>query len=355
MTVKTNGEATAIANATDDAVVILIPIYNDWEALDEVLLSLDRVLVEHRIGASVLVVDDDSSTAPGAAIAGRRYEAIGRVEVLRLRRNLGHQRAIAIGLAYLEANRGGEALVVMDGDGEDDPRDVPRLVAKCREERGRKIVFAERTKRSESWMFRIFYFLYRQLHLLLTGYAVRVGNFSVIPWTRLVSLVVVSDLWNHYAAAAFRSRQPYCTIPTHRARRLHGRSSMNFVSLTAHGLSAISVYSEVIGVRLLVANAVFIGLTFSGILAIVYIRLMTDRAIPGWATYSTGILLILLSQGLMLTLIFCLFVLGGRHSSAFLPCRDYGYFVREVAVLAPRNRQHENPHPDPLPGGEGAN
>ena len=46
---------------------------------------------------------------------------------------------------------------------------------------------------------------------------VRVGNFSAIPRRRLESLVAVSELWNHYAAAAFQSRQPYCTIPTQRA------------------------------------------------------------------------------------------------------------------------------------------
>ena len=77
--------------------------------------------------------------------------AIGRVEVLHLRRNLGHQRAIAIGLAFVEAERPRcRAVVLMDSDGEDAPEDVPRLVARCEQEGRRKIVFAERTKRSES-------------------------------------------------------------------------------------------------------------------------------------------------------------------------------------------------------------
>ena len=80
------------------------------------------------------------------------------------------------------------------------------------------------------------------------------GNFSVIPRERLASLVVVSELWNHYAAAAMRSRQPFCTIPTRRAERLDGESKMNFVGLVVHGLSAISVYSDIVGVRLLIAD-----------------------------------------------------------------------------------------------------
>jgi polyisoprenyl-phosphate glycosyltransferase len=322
------------ADAAGPGVVILIPIYNDWESLDLLLLDLDRVLGASGIAAAVLVVDDDSTVPPGEGLSGRRYATLRRVEVLRLRRNLGHQRAIAIGLAYLEARGDCRQLVVMDGDGEDDPRDVPRLLARGEAEGWRGIVFAERTRRSESRTFRAFYLLYRLLHRLLTGEAVRVGNFSAIPRARLVSLVAVSELWNHYAAAAFRSRQPYSTVPTRRAARLRGRSSMDFVGLVTHGLSAISVYGERIGVRLLVVSAGICALVLAGIAAIVYIRLMTDRAIPGWATSSVGLLLVLLSQVLLLSLVFCLFILGGRQSSSFLPCRDYAHFVRGVETLS---------------------
>ena len=153
----------------------------------------------------VLVVDDGSIRERGDGAPWGPLEAIERMEVLTLRRNLGHQRAIAIGLAYIEARLEPEAVVVMDGDGEDDPRDIPRLLDRLRAEGGRKIVFAERSRRSESSTFRVFYWLYRQAHYVLTGQRVRVGNFSVIPRRRLISLVAVAEMWNHYAAAAFRS------------------------------------------------------------------------------------------------------------------------------------------------------
>ncbi len=127
--------------------------------------------------------------------------------VLRLRRNLGHQRAIAIGLAYLEAESPAcQLVVVMDSDGEDDPQDVPRLIARAVQTEQQAIIFAERTKRSESLPFQICYHLYRLVHRVLTGRSVRVGNFSVIPRQRLESLVATSELWNHYAAAAFTSQ-----------------------------------------------------------------------------------------------------------------------------------------------------
>jgi hypothetical protein len=259
--------------------------------------------------------------------------ALTRIQVLELRRNLGHQRAIAVGLSFVEQDRPGRLVVVMDGDGEDDPVDVPRLVAASRADGGRAIVFAERAKRSESLKFRTFYVLYKLLHRLLTGERVRVGNFSAIPPRRLESLVVVSELWNHYAAAAFKSRQPVLLVPTRRAKRLDGRSSMNFISLVVHGLSAISVYSEVVGVRLLVMSLVLIGLIVGGLLTTIGIRLATDLAIPGWATTAAGLLMVLLLQAVMMTFVLSFVILGGRQGPSFLPRRDAEFHVRGIRTI----------------------
>ena len=189
--------------------LILLPVFNDWQALRKLLAALDRELVEGGIGAEVLVVHDGSTEPFEALTIEADYRAIRRVDVLRLRRNLGHQRAIAIGLAFVEAERPDcRAVVLMDSDGEDAPEDVPRLIAKYEAEGRRKIIFAERTKRSESLVFRVFYVLYRMVHRLLTGNWVRVGNFSVIPRRAARGLVATSELWNHYAAAAFTPGSP---------------------------------------------------------------------------------------------------------------------------------------------------
>lgn len=165
---------------------------------------------------------------------------------------------------------------------------------------------------------------------MLTGIEVKVGNFSVIPRRRLSSLVVVAEMWNHYAAAAFKSRQPYCTIPTRRGRRLDGKSSMNFVSLVVHGLSAISVYSEIVGVRLLVVAVGLILATLAGVLATISIQLVTSRAIPIWAIQTAGILLVIMLQGVLFAFLLSFVMLGNRHGSTFPPLRDHGYFISGV-------------------------
>jgi hypothetical protein len=124
-----------------------------------------------------------------------------------------------------------------------------------------------------------------------------------------------------------RAAWGFAAIPTKRAARLRGRSSMDFVSLVVHGLSAIAVYSDVVGVRLLVL-ALILGLAgLGGLIAAVIVRLATPWAIPGWATVAAGISLLLLVQAIMLSFVLSLVILGSRQGTTFLPRCGYSAFV----------------------------
>jgi hypothetical protein len=105
---------------------------------------------------------------------------------------------------------------------------------------------------------------------------------------------------------------------------------MNFVSLTAHGMSAISVFGDVVGVRLLIASMTGSLIAFAGILAVTWIRIFTDRAIPGWATYSVGTLAIILIQLITMATSFTFTMLSNRINLGFVPLRDYELFVAEA-------------------------
>jgi hypothetical protein len=168
----------------------------------------------------------------------------------------------------------------------------------------------------------------------LTGIRVRVGNFSVVPCSRLPALVTLPAMWNHYAAAVFHSRLPFMTIPTSRGVRYSGSSKMNYLSLMMHGLHAISVFSDVVAVRLLL---VVLGLacTCAAVLVPILLQQMwANAAAPAWALYGWGVLLILL-----LLTVGCFSVvlnlMSQRNSLDFIPIRDYGYFVADVVRLAP--------------------
>jgi hypothetical protein len=231
----------------------------------------------------------------------------------------------------------------MDSDGEDAPEDVPRLVEEYRRTRGTTIVFAERRRRAESFIFRVLYYAYRVLHRILTGYGVRVGNFSIIPRPLLSGLVVVSELWNHYAAAVFRSRQPFSTIPASRQKRLTGTSHMNFVSLVVHGLSAVSVYGDRVFVRLIVFASALAALSFVGLVIVGAVRLFADVTVPTWAGIAVGVLTLILLQALMFIASLTFLGLGSRQQAPFVPARDYNLYVASFWTAATRDvvQSHE--------------
>jgi glycosyltransferase involved in cell wall biosynthesis len=280
-----------------------------------------------------LLVDDWSPVPAPPDLVQNKLKNIASVETLRLRRNLGHQRAIAIGLCFIHAERQCDAIAVMDADGEDRPEDLPQLLDLFLGENGNKVIFAQRGRRIADWRFRVGYLLYRWGHRVLTGIPVKVGNFSILPAKHLTTLVVVSDTWNHYAASIFKSRIPYSMFPVARGKRLAGRSKMNFVGLVLHGLSAISVFAEVVGARLTLAIVGLVALLFGLLGAVLVIRWGTDLAIPGWATTAAGLLLVIVLQMLTVALGLTLLVLFNRNNLSFLPLRDYRYFVGDVQKL----------------------
>jgi hypothetical protein len=313
-------------------------VFNDWPAVARLLVELDRVLAAAGRDARVLLVDDGSSDAPDGDLAPPSPLRLREIDILHLRRNVGHQRAIAIGLSYIDARIPCDAVVVMDSDGEDRPEDVPRLLAELDRRGGSRIIFAERLRRSEGLLFATMYALYRWLHLVLTGERVRFGNFSAIPGALVNRLGAMSDLWNHYAAAVIKSRIPYGTIVTTRGVRYCGPTKMNYVALVTHGLSAMSVFGDWIGVRLLAAT---LGTT--GVLSVVIVAMLTigwtaDRW-PPWTPYVLGFLVLLLSQTLVVSLAFVFIILSGRDSSAFIPLRDYVYFVAGIQTVYPRSHE----------------
>jgi polyisoprenyl-phosphate glycosyltransferase len=315
-----------ISETRHDQLVILMPVYNDWGALSLLLPILDRELKADGLAVAILLVDDGSIVTAPENI-GARFESIKTIDVLSLRRNLGHQRAIAVGLSYIEANQPECSVVVMDSDGEDDPKDVPRLVRECIANRGEKIVFAARIRRSEGWRFTFFYLLYRLIHFLLTGVHVRVGNFSIVPPNALKRLVAVSELWNHYAAAVHKAKLPIKLIPSERGTRLEGSPRMDMVSLVVHGLSAMAVFGDRIGVRLLIIVSAGMVLTMTALAIVIAIRLGTDLAVPGWATYATGLLLVILSQMLLVVVVFVFVILAARSAANVLPSRDHVHIM----------------------------
>jgi polyisoprenyl-phosphate glycosyltransferase len=312
--------------------VILMPVYRDWQSASLLCRALDEQCAQlPDIAVQALLVEDGSpdSTAGWEPFAPQHLRSL---EVLRLRRNLGHQRAIAVGLCHVQDHVPCDAVLIMDADGEDRAEDIVRLIRKALK-RPSVILFAERRKRLEGLIFRGGYALYRFLHKMLTGVAVRVGNFSVVPYTALRRLTCMPELWNHYSGAVFKSRLEFDATPIDRGQRYRGQSHMNLVALVSHGLAGIASFHDAVATRILLANVAGVVVMLGALIALGITRFFTGVAIPGWAAYAAGLVLILLVQlvGLSFSLVFTL--VTNRVNLLFLPARDYQFFVDRVESL----------------------
>jgi polyisoprenyl-phosphate glycosyltransferase len=321
-------------------VAVVIPVHDDWEALGQLLHHIDRVpdLDDYRI--DVIAVDDASSSEAPAHLSSCRFDRIETLEVVRLVCNLGHQRAIAVGLCRAAQRQNVDRVIVMDGDGEDRPEDLTGLLAAARADEN-AIICAQRAKRSEGFLFRAGYQAYKRLFQLLTGANIGFGNFCVIPYGFLDALTHNPAVWNHLAAAVARSRLRIRRLSTDRGERYAGRSHMNFVSLAVHGLSAISVYSDVVLVRLIAFLLGIAGLAGVGIAVVAGVRLFSDLAIRGWASGVAGSLAIMLFQSFVFALISVFMLLSARGAKSVLPAIDAWHYVRSCRTLITRGERSD--------------
>lgn len=312
---------------------MLVPIFNDWASAAQLLVDLDRVARERGESYSVVMVDD-GSTEPGGfdPETTQRLTSLSSVQLVHLVSNFGHARAIAVGLGTVANREDIDAVVVMDADGEDRPEDVGRLIdaAAGKED---SVIVAQRAQRSEGFVFRSFYVIYKVLFWLLTGSEISFGNFCLIPRSMVKKLVYVPELWSHLAACLLKSRLPMIKVPTFRGTRHHGTSKMNIVSLVQHGLGAIAVNLETVLVRILLGFIAFFFAVFAAMFVVVGVRLVTSLAIPGWASTVFGVLSILLVQSTVFSILLVFTSLKSRVTTISLPALHYRDYVADVEEL----------------------
>ena len=310
--------------------VVLIPIFNDWESLYLLLRRLNEVLNLCRVPAVLLIIDDGSSRTfdpDQFELSGK--SGIESIVVLRLNRNLGHQTALAIGLSYLNDHAVPQSVLVMDGDGEDDPGEVEALLH-CAEKNPGAVVFAERAQRSEPLIFRMLYQCYKLIFRIFIGERIGFGNYSLIPGDTVTALINFPELWLSLPATIIRSRRPYVATPTRRGTRYAGDSKLSLSGLIMHGLSAVAVFSDRLAMRMIIMCFVLFSGCVIAIVLSVAIKLLTEYAAPNWATN----LVFGFSIISMILIVICLQILfsflGQKIQGKTIPRTSYNDFISSV-------------------------
>ena len=99
-------------------IAVLLPVFNDWTPLSRLLSQLDETLDANGLSADAFVIDDGSYEWAPSDLGSVQRRSLTEIVMVRLRRNLWHQRAIAIGLALVAHKSRYSTVVVMDADGQ---------------------------------------------------------------------------------------------------------------------------------------------------------------------------------------------------------------------------------------------
>jgi hypothetical protein len=277
--------------------VIVMPVYEDREASGQLFREL---YAQYGTSVFVVAVDDGSLRHP---VNVEHLDEIGLPgAVIHLRRNVGHQRAIAIGLHYVAENfPNAPRTVVMDSDGEDMPSTIPQLIEPLESEDIDAVV-AQRKSRMETVHFKLFYLMYKFLFRLLTGRKINFGNFVALKPTAVRRLTSMQELWTHLAGCVLLSKLRTQAEPIDRGRRYAGKSKMNFTGLALHGFRAVMIFAEDVLVRVGIVCSVVATLSIIAGLIATILKII-GFATPGWFSVTLGILLIVFLQTGALTLV----------------------------------------------------
>jgi len=300
-----------------------MPVYEDRQSAVAVIAALAKlplkdifvVAVEDGSLQDELCIDD---------IAQNRIEG----EILYLRRNVGHQRAIAVGLMHVSQSHSPANVIVMDSDGEDAPASTLELLNGL--DRGLSdVVVAQRRRRSESLGFRVFYQIYKLVFKILTGRSLHFGNFVALAPKAVRRLASMQETAVHFPGAIIASKLRAVALPIDRGQRYFGHSKLNFVGLALHGTRSMMVFAEDILVRVGI-SCIALTVISAVLIAIAATMKLLGYASPGWFTTVVGFLLILVMQSGILTFV-TLMMSGIVRGSASLEQSNLHTLIDRIA------------------------
>ena len=220
-------------------IFILIPVYNDWESLNKLLGNInENIKYFNEINFECLIVNDASTIQTPKL---EKPSNLRSIELLNMKKNIGHARCNAFGIRYVFQNKEFDNLILMDGDGEDRPEEIKSLIKKIIENPSLSVV-AKRVKRSEGFFFQTLYQLHKLITIIFTGKNVNFGNYSILTRRDVEKLYSKASLWSSFSGSVKKYLRSLNEINSIRGLRYFGPSKMSLFKLVIHSLSIIAVF-----------------------------------------------------------------------------------------------------------------
>ncbi len=220
-------------------IIILIPVFNDWESLKSLISDIEKNIKEIKdFLFDCYIINDASTTGISSKI---KVEKIRSLKILNMKKNKGHARCNAFGIRYINQNEKFDYLVLMDGDGEDRAIEIKSFVNKIQSDPDTSVV-AKRVKRSEGLFFKFLYQMHKLITLLFTGKNINFGNYSCLTKKDVDIISSKPSLWSSYSGTVKKFVKNFNEINSTRGLRYFGPSKMSFFKLLIHSFSIVAVF-----------------------------------------------------------------------------------------------------------------
>lgn len=198
---------------------VVVPLFNEERSLETLYREIADALDQQGQPYEVIFVDD-GSTDGSLAVLGQLHGDTTNVVVVHLRRNFG--KAAALQAGFLEAR--GDTVVTIDADLQDDPSEIPQLLAKLDE--GFDLVSGWKTRRNDPWTRRLFSRLFNWATGVVSGVRLHDVNCGLKAYRMEVlrGVRIYGELHRFIPIlASYRGFRVAEITVNHRARQ-HGRS-----------------------------------------------------------------------------------------------------------------------------------
>ncbi len=218
----------------------VIPLYNEEGNFDALISRLNPIMDQLNLPCEVVLVDDGSTDSTpvfmsNLALSDARYQAIF------LSRNHGHQLALSAGFKMANAS---EAILVLDGDLQDSPEMIFKMLEKMKE--GFDVVYGVRKNRKEAWIKKVAYHTFYRLMQLFAKIDLPLdsGDFALVN-RKVVNYLNQMPEQNRYlrgmrAWVGFKQ----IGIPYEREGRYAGKTKYSFRKLLELAYSGIFNFSD---------------------------------------------------------------------------------------------------------------
>jgi glycosyltransferase involved in cell wall biosynthesis len=198
---------------------VVVPVYNEERSIALLFDELRAALEPLRREWEVVFVDDGSADGSFGALT-RLHDANDNVRVVRLRRNFGKATALAAGFE----RAAGEMIVTIDGDLQDDPAEIPRLLAKLDE--GFDLVSGWKTRRRDRWTRRALSRIFNAVVARFSGLRLHDMNCGLKAYRAEVvrGLSLYGELHRFLPVLAYQRGFRIAELPVNHRPRSHGRS-----------------------------------------------------------------------------------------------------------------------------------